>query len=485
MSKSEILYKDVAPGSDDSAFVTTNGAQGFANVEKLPFGVGAPGPVISLEKNYWKLDGAFTHHEHQPVSFWSSTMSGADGTFESPPVITVTFDQQFSSLGITLKFDTAAGDYCSSVSIQWYQGGTEKASAQYTPDSTSYFCEQKVTSYNKVVITLHTTNKPYRYAKLEQILFGLHRKFDMTELRDVAITNESSLISSELPISTMKWTLDSRADVDFMFQLKQPVEVRNDGSLIGVYYIDGYSRSAQSIYSIDCYDAWGVLDESPFAGGIYTDYSASALLSNIINGDFPLTIEVEDVSLTGIIQPCTRREAAQQVLFAWGVCASTDGRDGIRVFSLNNTAAEIGRNRTFVGVSVDTAAIVTEVRLSAHTYAQDSNGSIEIDGVKYSDTETIFTVTNPNVTASDKQNVIEVKDATLVSPTIGQAAAQRLYDYYSRRNTNKSRFVWKGGHLGDCATQPNNWGSTNTGHLAKMEIKLSNTVVASCEAIGT
>ena len=296
-----------------------------------------------------------------------------------------------------------------------------------------------------------------------------------------------SLIATELPISTMKWTLDSKDDVDFMFQLKQPVEVRNNDNLIGVYYIDAYSRSADTVYDIECYDALGVLDETPFSGGVYTNKSAKELLSEIVDGDFEIEYDsaITDATLTGVLLATSKREAIQQVLFAWGVCASTDGRERLYVFHLPSTAKEVGKNRTYTGVTVDTAAIVTKVVVTAHTYIQNTNGSIEINGSKYSDTKAEYSVSNPNITASDKQNVIEITDATLVSPSIGQKVAQRVYDYYLRRSTNKAKIVWAGEKLGDVLTMPNAWDGTNTGNVAKMEIRLSNTVAANVEAIGT
>ena len=100
------------------------------------------------------------------------------------------------------------------------------------------------------------------------------------------------------------------------------------------------------------------------------------------------------------------------------------------------------------------------------------------------DTEEVFSVSNPDVTATDKQNIKKISDATLVSPAIAPAVAQRVYEYYLRRNTNKSKIVYNGEKLGDCLTIPNSWGSANTGNLAKMEIKLSNTVVYSSESKG-
>ena len=86
--------------------------------------------------------------------------------------------------------------------------------------------------------------------------------------------------------------------------------------------------------------------------------------------------------------------------------------------------------------------------------------------------------------ATDKQNVIEVADATLVSPDIGQATAQRVYDYYAKRITTNAKIVWTGELLGDCVTLPTAWGTTNAGNLRRMEVKLSNTVVATVASLG-
>lgn len=485
MSRTTILYKDIAPGAEEDAAITTSAATEFSTISDLATGV-SPNPTITCEKNHWLLNGTYMLVENEPVAFWSTELSGDDCSFQNKPEITIDFDQQYSSVGITLVFDSASNEYCDSVTIKWYQGETLKTSADFTPNAATYFCQQQVESYNKVVITINGTSLPGRRAKLEHIIFGIYRYFTMQEFRSSSVVNEMSLIATELPVSTMKWTLDSDDDVDFMFQLKQPVEVRNDNNLIGVYYIDAYSRSAATLYNIECYDAIGVLDETPFSGGVYTNKSAKELLSEILDGDFEMEYDdaITDTNLTGILQSSSKREAIQQVLFAWGVCASTDGREKLRIFTLPETEKEISRNRTYTGVTVDTAAIVTKVNVTAHTYTQSDSGTIDINGIKYSDTTTVYSVSNPNVTATDKQNVVEVTDATLISPSIGQAVAQRVYDYYLNRNTNKAKIVWAGEKLGDLLTLPNAWGGTNTGHVAKMEIKLSNTVAATCETIG-
>lgn len=485
MSKTKVLYKDVAPGAEDNAQMAATLHDSTSDLTLLPHGV-EPEPVITLEPNIWLLNGTFMPRETQQQAFWSTELSGEDGSFTNTPTITASFTNQYSSTGITIVFDRATGDYCSQVNIKWYQGDTLKAGVDFYPDTSTYFCKQTVTSYDKIVITIVKTALPKRRAKIEHIIFGVHRQFGMSELRSASVVNEMDGNSETLPISTFKWTLDSKDDVDFMFQLKQPVEITNDSNLLGVYYIDEYSRKSSRIYEIECYDAIGVLDESNFDGGVYSGKSAKELLSEIVGTDFVVDYadNVADTTLTGLLERDTRRNAIQQVLFAWGVCMATDGGETLKVFNLDDTLNEIGKSQTFTGTSVDTSSIVTEVRVTAHAYTQDSNGGIEINGVKYSDTQTVYSVSNPDVTANDKQNVKEYQHATLVSASNAQNVAQRVYDWYLRRNTVKASIVWKGEMLGDCVSFPNSWNGTNNGNIAKMEIKLSNTVVAKCESVG-
>lgn len=482
MSKTTILYKDIAPGASDDAVFSSENASVFSTLS-LADGYHSS-PAITGELNECGLDGTF-----EPFSgtapFWSSELSGADCKFLSNPVIEIVFDSQYSSVGLTLFFHEASGGFCSSVNIKWYQGTVLKAEGDFSPDRSVYFCEKRASSFNRVVLTLSETSLPYKFAKLDQIVFGVYRTFDMTEIRNAKITNQCSLISSEIPVSTLDWTLDSRSNVDFMFQFKQPMEAYSSENLIGVYYVEEHSRAGRNLYNIRCQDAFGVLDASPFAGGVYSNQSAMQLIEYIIDGDFAVSYstEIEDTNLTGAILPCTKREALQQVFFAWGVCASTDGQNGIRIFRQGSAAKTIGESKTFPGTTTDVAAIVTQVRVTAHTYTQDNAGSIVIGDVKYNDTTTVYTVSNPDVNANDKKNVIEVTGATLVSNSIGQAVAQRVYDYYTRRNTNRAKIVWSGELLGDCVTIPNALGETATGHLLSEEITLSNTVAADCEVL--
>ncbi len=484
MSESYLFYKDVAPGAAEEAVILEEGTahNPYSNPSLLPFENPLP-PLATLEPGRWLLNGSFAL-PGRTVPYWSELLSDEEGLLSPAPVFDIQFSQQHSTVGLTLVFDPAAGEFCQEVQIQWYQGEQLKADQIFYPDAASYLCEKTVTSWDRLVITLRRTGLPLRRARLQQIIFGLYRRFGMTELRKVKLVNESDLSALTLPISTMDFELDSRSDIQFMFQFKQPVEAWNNDRLVGVYYIDGHSRAGLHLRSVNCYDALGVLDEIPFSGGVYQDYPAASLLGDIVGSDFALDIEVEDMALTGAILPGTKRSAMQQVLFAWGAVASTDGRYGIRVFHPEPEGEPIGLDRTYVGASVDTAAIVTEVRVTAHSYTKDANGSVEINGEKYTDTTQVFSVTNPDVTSNDKENVASVTSATLVSPAMAQAVAQRLYQFYSQRDTAKAKVVWQGERLGAATALPTPWETQVAGHIKKLNITLSNTVAADVEAIG-
>lgn len=484
MSKSYIEYKDIAPMAEYDASVSATGASPLSNVSKLPHGAD-PGKVITGELNQWVLDGEHTTTGEKVFAFWSEELSGADCLFENNPVIDIQFTQQHASLGLTLVFDETDGNYCTDVNIKWYRDGAVEVDKNFSPDSTRFFAREQVTAYDRIVITLKKTSLPVRMAKVNHIIFGVYRKFDMSNLRNVTIINQTDILSAEFPVSTMDIVLESHDDLGFMFQLKQPMEAWNNENLIGVYYIDEHTRSSTSLYSIGCYDSVGVLDESPFPGGVYNGASAIGILQAVVHPYFSIDTEgVTDVQVTGIIPPGTRREAIQQVLFAAGWVAATDGGSTIRVFSLDNTLKTIGQNRTYFGAKASISSIVTEVRVTAHTYTQDSNGSIEIGGQKYKDTETVYTVTNPDVTANDKQNVIEVTNGTLISTVNGQATAQRVYDYYLMRQTDGAKIVWSEERLGEYVSLPTNWGTIHSGYIEKMTIKLSNTVAVQLETRG-
>lgn len=483
-----IVYEDIAAGAAEDAAVTASGASSFSDPALLPFG-GDRTPIATLEPFRWLLDGSREILDGQPIAFWSAEMSGPDGQFARPPEITITFDEKYTSPGLFLVFDPPGGEYCTRLSVEWYQGSVLLKKGEFFPAGPEFFCAQTVEFYDRIVLRLKSTSLPHRYARLTRVDFGVSRTFERDELRDVKVVEEVSLISSEVAVNTLNFTLDSKSGVEYLFQFKQPVSACDGETLIGTFYISSSVHRSAGLYSVSCIDAIGVLDEDTFPAAVYSGKNARELVEEILDGRFPLEMEtalgVETV--TGYLPECTRREALQQVAFALRAMVDTSGTDAVRVYrSQEGMPRRIPLSRTYVNGTVDTAAIVTAVRVTAHSYSTGGEGSdtVEVGGVTYFHTASVTEIVNPNATASDKRNVIEVKEATLVNPANAPALVQYLYDYYTRRDTQRIRIVLDGEKPGDHVAAATPWGTVMDGRITSMSIVLSGIAAADCEIVG-
>lgn len=482
----KLIYKDVAVGAAEDAEMSAIGGDKISAIALLPFGAENTAQYATIERNIWVLDGNRKIYDGKAYSFWSAELSGEDGYFSTPPEITAELTEKYNSLGIFLDFGVMG--YCSEVVLLWYRDGEEIAQGVFYPTGPEHFCEKRVESYNKVVVRLIRTNQPGRRARLDKIVFGISRTFGRDELRSVSITQQISLISREMFENVLDWQLNSAATVDYLFQMKQPVQAYDGESLIGDFFVKTSERTGPRVYSINCTDAIGVLDEERFPDAYYSNKNALELAREIC-GTFEVDMEpaLQSKTVSGVLAGKTRRQALQQLCFAIGAAADTSGTSQIRVFvpPLTN-AREIAPNRVRTGGSVKKRDVVTEIRLTAHSYSTSGNtNEVTVGGAKYYDTKTVHTMKNPTATAADKQNVISIDDATLVSASNAEEILQRVFDFYMQRNTHHLAFRLDGEKMGDRVTTPTTWGEIVEGNITRAMIRLSGIAVADSEVLGT
>ncbi len=488
---SKLVYRDVAVGAAEDAAVTATGANEFATPSLIPSGANPPALSI-LEHNFWLLNGEHVVHDEQPIAFLSSEVSGADCTFTETPSLRIDFDSNYTTLGIFLSFAPETGDYCKQVTLTWYQGATQLATQVFTPDSPSYFCEKTVSAFNRVDISLDKTSLPLRRARLDQVVFGIVREFNGNEIGSVVIQQDVNPISAELPINYLDWKLRSKSNTEYIFQLKQPVEAYHNNKLLGVFYVDNIpERTGEGNYSVECQDALGVLDNYDWTAKMYTtDTLFSTVITEIVGGAFDVEISVDLASATvkGYIADGTRRDALLQAAFAVGAAVDTSKTDKIKFFAPSYAnATAIPERDVFEGGSVKQDAIVTAVIVTYHTYTAGSGSSgddvITVGSTKYVHTTGTVRIDNPSVTASDKQNVKQVENASLVNASNAQAVAQRVYNYWLRRKTVSTKIVWEDRDMMEYITVPTPWGQDMTGSLTSAKITLSNLTAAEVEVI--
>lgn len=479
-----IVYKDLAVDAAEDASVSAAGAVSESDTSLLPL-AGTRTNYPSLERNRWVLNGSFRVPDEPVIAFWSEEISDASGAFTTPPVLTVRFTQRYTSLGLTLDFGADA-ERCARLTVAWFQGNQQLAKRTYYPDAAAYYCAYTVEGYDSLAITLERTALPRRRARLDRILFGALREFGVDELGDVLPLFEIDPTSRTLAENTLDWQLHSKEAVEFIFQEKQPVQLYNGARLLGTFYINDSDRQAKQRYQITCHDAIGVLDGENWPDAYYNGMNAYELACAICA---PFTVEMDDgfksEQIRGILKGKTKRQALQQLCFRLGAVADTQGGETIKIFAMRDYgAAVIPPERARLGGSVKTQPLVTAFKITTHSYlTTGSSNEVEIGGVKYYDTPIVHTLVNPAVVSSDKPNVIDISDATLVTESEADAVLQRLYEFYCKRQTFSLRFRVEGETVGDYVRANTPWGSTVGGVLRRAAINIKGKAVADAEIV--
>lgn len=519
----EFIYHDIAPGAKENSTPSTTDKQDFVNLEELKETITVP-KTATFEKNYWSLDGSFSvlPDDLSGLKFglWSKSVSSSDGSFDAYPVLTVTFSGLYSSVGITFEFNQYGPDWCNDLNIKWYRDSAIIDSADFTPDNWRYSCLREVTNFNKVVITFRSMSKPSRYLKVKSITYGYDRVFSSDELRSLSLYQAVSITSDEIEVNTADFTISSNDHVPFLFQRKQPLDLYHNGVLQGVFYISKSRRIAASIYDIESSCMIGLLDESYHRGGIYENALFSEILADVLTGyEYELDNGLSNVRLSGWLPYDTRRNNLAQLAFAAGAMVDTSGSSKIKVFKpKTSVTSSFDAGRVYLGSEIDTEALVTSVKVTAHTYTKNNeetelfndvlDGTAEISfsspahslsisggtigasgpnfaiitgtgsnvtltGKGYTETTQIVTIDNPDVSASDIENVVEVSDATLVSLSNVNDVAQRVYDRYQRRETVNAEVVFANEMPGDSVTIQTEFDGEKTGTLISVSADLA------------
>jgi hypothetical protein len=491
----KIVYNDTAVGAQEAFVPSASGGDPVTKIDQIGL-VGATFPKYRpvAELNGFLLDGTMSllpdDTTDAMIGYWSADVTDINGNFKTPIVFTLIADELYISQGITI---TTTDAFPRTVNIKWYRGDTLLADRDFAPNSSTYYCEYKVESYNRIVITIPSLVLPYRRLILYGIMHGRVREFDGRQLADASVIQECSPISAETAINTLDFTLIGEGNIDYVFQSKQSLELYHNDELLGIFFVRSYQRTAQQFYSVSSEDYLGLLDAVPFAGGIYTARNAYELLTAIFAGaNVPLEMDssLRGETVTGWIPVCTCREAVRQICFAIGAAVDTSLSTRVRIFAPPQEIAhrfapeEIMQGQTLR----DREKKLTEVRLTVHGYTKgektetvyeaeesgtgegiyvefnepmhdltitggvivesganyaiiDAYDGCVLAGTPYNHTKSIRTMHNPLVNAGEPANVVSVESMTLVSASNADARLKALYDYYIVQGVIRSDLV--------------------------------------------
>lgn len=294
----------------------------------------------------------------------------------------------------------------------------------------------------------------------------------------------------------------------------------------GVFYIDNWKSSADRVLRLNTVDAVGIMDGTTFLGGMYNNMPVEKLVQEIAkDAGFGYMIDGELIgtTLSGWIPVCSHREALQQVAIAAGGYISTSRIGAIRLKSQpdyqNDPTYHITMKRKKIGTEVILKTLVTGVNVTGHSYklstveetlyqsslpegeysimfeepvsvTQISGGTIiesgvnwctvsvafkseiVISGYKYTDSTNIARVRLKELPAGEKENILTLENATLVSTGNALCVAERIFSYHQKRIEQNMEYVLSNETVGGIADVEINQGTYRQGVIERMEIDM-------------
>lgn len=284
------------------------------------------------------------------------------------------------------------------MTVKWYRNNSLIETQTYEVDSSTFFADANVTSYNKVVITFEDMTRASRFLKIYSISDGIQRQFTNEEILDVDIIESTNINCEELPISEATVTLMPISTLGVIFQRTLPMEIYRwmpyDGwQLFAKFYITSYEVDSKGkIYKIKLGDALSILENQTYLGGII-DTTPTALLDDIL-GDFTYTYNGDNTAhIIGYLPIMNRREALRQVCLVLGVqtrTARTINQEDISLIRRETTSIINIDDSRIYNYSTAEDNIVTDIEFKYNFLSQVNESNQPLFNETLSGTATIY-----------------------------------------------------------------------------------------------
>lgn len=399
----------------------------------------------TLEKDFWALDGSFAlptpeDIPKQHTGWWSESISDETGSFIAPPVLAFSWDAPQSSVGLTLYFDNAAGQYPTEFSVFAYdEDGT--LLKQLDIENSGIRCEFDFPceDYRFLCIQFRKTHLPYRRVRVCEVIFGLIKRFDKHSLVNVTLESSFSPKSESLPTaeltltidnSTAEWNMANPKGIYAYLQQTMPLDVYFviDGASVfmGRFFFTQASAEDNALTAkITANDAVYWLDSVKFRGGengMWTLRQAATAVLSASGQSIPVVMP-EEIALRevgrGIDQNTSCRDALRFLAQAAG-CSCFMNRNGTLVFfdplMDQKPVSELNHDRIHAMPKITVGEEINTVELTVRNeYTQNQ-------------TETVYT-------ATDRRSTDVPQTAEYENPVVsdGDAVAAWLLSMEKKR----------------------------------------------------
>lgn len=355
----------------------------------------------TFETNRFRLDGTFTfvdesNYENNNERGWVSSsgngLSQADGTFATPPVITIQFNNPHDSVGITVTFDPHNKEYATDYDMVAYNaGGDILANVQVTGNtSVSSSPISLISGYTKLVLTIRKWCRSDRRARVVEVDMGVLQIYDELSVVRLSLSEDMYIDTTQAPSSRFSFTLDnSNKEFNILnpagfysyLQQKQKVTCELglqlvDGSYeyvpIGQYYLSEWKSEAGSLTT--SFTAMTVLDlmsSYTYLNVNYVYQSLSQLAKNIFAlcgvEDYIIDGALDTIYTNSIMSNTNCRQVLQMIAIA-GCCNIYVDRNGFvvlkQITSISSPADTVNFDNTYSEAEITLQEIIKQVNVT-------------------------------------------------------------------------------------------------------------------------
>lgn len=216
VSDIRIEYNVTDPGVQDEAVSTATNEEVYSSAADVVQEEALNEPrYATLEHNLWVLNKTRIALPETIVSvdgFVSRNMSNANGVFTEVPTITISFSQVHNNNipGISVTWSKAYEEYATRFRITVYRGSTVVKTILVEDNrSVTHNVWETISGYDKIKLEILEWCKPYRRARLMEVLMGIKQVYTKADLMGFSHEQTADLLSGSLPKNSIVFELDN------------------------------------------------------------------------------------------------------------------------------------------------------------------------------------------------------------------------------------------------------------------------------------
>lgn len=371
MSDIRIEYNVTDPGVQDEAVsTTTTTEETYSSVDDVVNEEALNEPLYAtLEHNSWILNksrSALPDSPAQTDGFVSRNLSDANGVFTEIPTIVISFSQIHTNNvpGLSITWSRAYEEYATRFRITVYNGTTVVKTILVEDNrSVSHNVWETISGYDKITLEILEWCKPYRRARLMEVLIGIKQVYTKADLMGFSHEQTADLLSGSLPKNSIvfqldnsdnRWNPDNPVGTEQYLIQRQTLIVRYglriNGEMewirAGTFYMSEWDTPSNGITA-----SFTARDMLEFCTEVYEGATSGTLLSIAQAALLQSGIDLEDVVLSetlGSVQADFSEDYAEntcaeilQMVANAGRCCIWQDRDGVlHIEPLNTTLTD-------------------------------------------------------------------------------------------------------------------------------------------------